>query len=174
MYEWNRISLVGKRKRKATGRYEYYYCSRPLKDKQHEFEITEVAWLYRLVASITRTKVDPTVRADWEMELGGVRFNGELDRGTMALPRVRERMRFHLGKCDNLLFVTTRGPERAMNLVEVGQDVAEVLCVATVDEVTANPWGRIWRTVDGRVLSIEKPDDKVVEEPRSFSTVRGV
>lgn len=159
MYEWNKIALAGKWKKNATGRYEYYFCSRPVKDKQHEFAITNAVWPYRKFAAITRTKVDPSVLADWEMELAGARFNGELDRGSMNLGRVRDRLRRHVDKCDNLLFVTTRGVQRVTNILEIGDEVSGILCVATLEEVIANPWGRIWRTPDGHLLTIEKPGE---------------
>lgn len=175
-YEWNKIFLSGKWKRNPTGRYLYFYSCRPIKDRFHEFALTESIWPYLPFAKVLRTAVDPMVRPDATLVMDGVTFNIELDRGTMQhLDRVRQRLLVHRGKCDWLLFVTTKTEQRVRNILDIGGEVRDILAVTTLDTLLRNKnnaWERIWQTADGRLLKIDRPE-KRVEQWRSFSKSHG-
>lgn len=157
------------------------YCCRKLHDHFHEFALTEAIWPYFPFSEVLRTKVDPDVRADATLIIDypqhkGVRFNVELDRGTMTnLDRVLARLMMHQGKCDNLLVVTTRTEQRVKNILDIGGPLKGILAVTTLQtlmENRDNPWAPFWQTVAEGPIPIHSVEQRV-EKWRPYSRTHG-
>lgn len=90
--------------------------------------------------------------------INDVRYLGEADTGQMKRPQVQGRWRKYAraqqalleadpnAQLDTVLVITT-SEDRLKDLLDWSEEIADVACFITLDDLIADPFGRVWRQI---------------------------
>ncbi len=157
-----------------TGRPEYWFHSADVRFKRdnlrHECYLTEFLSLYwKYAASVKRgVDTDQDLWPDAEMMIDGMKYFVEFDTGKMTSKQLKVRFKKYVGKTDTILFVTLGRERRRKTILRVGEEVKDILCVASFAEVYEQPFGRVWHEVNGeRLLCVPLPEKHPEKRPEN-------
>jgi predicted transcriptional regulator len=141
------------------GRPEHVYCRGRWKADNllHEVQLTRVC--LKMHAEVVRRgsrEVDPFLRPDAELLIGGKRFFLEIDLGTMSCPDVvQNRFGKYRGTQDFVLWVCASA--RRMELLRHSAEVIrEIALFTTLDLALDNPHAPIWVDFDGERAALPR------------------
>ena len=163
-----RIHRVGVIWRKA-GSPENVYCLwRPKSDQlPHEVELS--ALCLRLSATTVRRGPgvkDRTVRPDAEVQINDDLFYLELDRGSMRIDQIEERLAKYRG-CPHMALWVCPNQKRLEAVRRAANAVVRDALFTTFDEALADPHAEIWQDFNGErtFLPCEQSADASTAEP---------
>ena len=95
---------------------------------------------------------------DIEFFINDVRYLGEADTGHVKKPQVQCRWKKYARAQEELqesnpndqldtVLVVTNSEDRLQDLLEWSEQIAEFGCFTTLDELTADPFGRVWHQI---------------------------
>lgn len=134
-----------------------YWTRRPVKfdNREHEAYVMEVVLAYWPHPAVTGYDVDPNLRPDATLAIGGETFHVELDAETMARKKVVARLGVYKDCPDNLLIVTLS--EARMRRLMGWCKGLDAAFFSTIQQVIQNPFGSIWLDAGGQKFAINKP-----------------
>lgn len=97
--------------------------------------------------------VNPVLRPDAETP-GEVPLFWQMDMGTESIPKVSKVLMPYADSPGVVLFVTTC-EERVEAVLRASRDLADQLLCTTIEWVRAQPFGAIWKNVDGGMASLD-------------------
>lgn len=92
---------------------------------------------------------------DAKVLLGGVWYFVEADNDTEGQKKWRRRVDAY-AKLDDTVLVVTTSDDRVEQLLS-WSDGFETACFTTIDRVRADPWGKVWKTIERQEVSLVKP-----------------
>ena len=147
----------------------------------HEVLLTTFLLLYEGSGLVIRDpkEVNRQLRPDAEIFMADKLFYVELDTGSETLDvQVRDRQKLYESPesllphqspsgqpCyasvthlhDVFLLYVTQAPTRMRNLMQVSSPVSGLALFTTLSDVVAEPFGKVWRTCDNRLVRLPTP-----------------
>ncbi len=141
-----------------------YWCNRPLKfdNREHEAYVMEVVLAYWPSPARTGYDVDPDIRPDATIEIGGELYHVELDTGSMSRAQVQARMKLYEGCKDTVLVVSLSAAR--MERMRQWCGLGEVGFFSTIQQVVRDPYGDVWLDHAGGRAGINRPANTAVNE----------
>lgn len=168
--------LVAKKRLRSIGRLatswidgpsEEYYCNRPLKFdcREHEALVMETVIAYYPHPAVTGSDVNPDYDADFEITMFDNRFYGEADMDEEGKDQIQSHFRRYPGTvdkdgkvktpaCTDQILVVTLDAHRMERLMLWLTFLGPLVYFSTIDKVMAEPYGYIWKGLDGHKYSI--------------------
>lgn len=129
LVEQGKLFIVGTEQ--TNGRPRYVYCTRKIKNPEHELHITKV--INNWHADFLRgNDVDRHLLPDFQLR----RLCGEMDEGTENLNQVRGRLQKYMEVVEFPLFIC-QSERRMKNILNLGHDF--VLATTFVEALTPDP-----------------------------------
>ena len=119
--------------------------------------------LYPFAKKIVRgPTVHSTIRPDAEMSIGSKRFFVELDTGEETHRQVRLKWsqnyrKIRFGQHADFLLVVTLKKSRIPELARNAKQVSSLALFTCLDDVLADPHGKVWSDFNGKLARIPKP-----------------
>lgn len=115
--------------------------------------VTDFLLCYPDVEFIRGYDVDPRIRPDAELTIGGQRFFVELDTGEQSYRQIASRQRCYAGIKDLLLYVTL-SEKRMARLIRHSHAVHAIALFTTLEQVQHDACGEIWTDWTGGKVSL--------------------
>jgi len=103
--------------------------------------------------------VDPTLRPDATMILGGKTIHWEYATGTQGIPAIKERLKLYESVDDITLVFVARKERLLEKVVPIAKPLAGKIFFATLKDVLAmkTPWDKVFWSYDGRQVGFTEP-----------------
>ena len=152
-----RLREIGSIAFRSTGRPMKVYGAKLWKGLKLKHEVMTskalLPYFLRGMRFLRGYDVDPVLRPDAETP-GAVPLYWQMDMGTESIPKVAKVLRPYADSPGLVLFITTC-EERVDAVLRASRNLADQLLCTTVDWVRAQPFGAIWRNVDGGTTSLD-------------------
>ena len=136
---------------------EEFWCKRSIKlsNREHEAFTMEVVLCYHEHDAVTGPNVDQKLLPDATVKIGANTFHIEMHMGTMDRSQVQARWKKYEG-CTDTILVVCRDEESLLDMMRWSKSLGQLVYFSTVVQVRSDPYGRVWRGLDGVLKAVDK------------------